>query len=89
MGISKPDEMQLAAAQFAEMAGLIYSKIYSTLKAEGIPEEKLEAMTQNCFSTMAATIAHTVSAKLGDMAKWQINELMEQVLRKSAASYGN
>ncbi|MDP3793244.1 MAG: hypothetical protein Q8R07_00650 [Candidatus Uhrbacteria bacterium] len=79
----------MAIDQFAEMTGLIYGKIYSTLQAQGIPEEKLEGMTQSCFSSMAATIAHTVGSRLGDISNGRIDEMLAQVLRSSGAMRGN
>ncbi len=83
------DENQLAVEKFAEMTALIYAKIYSTLKDQGIPPEKLDTMTQGCFSTMAMTIAHTVSTRLGDHAS-RVDDMLAQVLKSTASfSQGN
>ena len=77
--------LRLTAKQFGELAATIYGQMYDTLRAQDIPQERLETMTQSCFVTMAHAIASVVEKKL-DIPIGHIDEavrMMAHALRSS------
>lgn len=84
--------LRLTAQQFGELAATIYAQMYETLRAQGIPKEKLDAMAQHCFTSMVVAVANVVEKKLGNtggLIDEAVARLMAQAVRSSALGGGH